>query len=81
MKPFQIEYFRIPLRERLPAIPIPLRRDDRDVALDLQALIDLCYESGRYGDDIDYREDPEPVLPADDAGWANALLREQGLRG
>ena len=79
-KPFEIEYYRIPLRERLPAIRIPLRRADSDVALDLQALIDECYESGRYGDDIDYREDPEPALGADDAKWAEALLREQGRR-
>ena len=80
-KPFEIEYYRIPLRERLPAIPIPLRRNDRDVPLDLQFLLDQCYESGRYGDDIDYREEPEPLLSAEDAGWANALLREQGRRG
>ena len=79
-KTLEIEYYRIPLRERLPAIAIPLRRDDRDVALDLQSLIDQCYDSGRYGDDIDYREEPEPPLAADDAGWANALLREQGRR-
>src|SRR5208337_610478 len=25
-KPFEIEYYRLPLRDRLPAIPIPLRR-------------------------------------------------------
>jgi hypothetical protein len=80
-KAFEIEYYKIPLRERLPAISMPLRRDDRDVALDLQLLIDQCYESGRYGDDIDYREEPEPLLSAADAGWGNGLLREQGLRG
>jgi hypothetical protein len=79
-KPSEIEYYRIPLRERLPAIRIPLRREDRDVALDLQAVLDRCYEEGRYGDDIDYREDPEPPLGLDDAGWAKALLREQGRR-
>lgn len=79
-KPFEIEYYRIPLRERLPAIRVPLRRTDSDVALDLQALIDECYESGRYGDDIDYREDPEPALAGDDAKWAEALLREHGRR-
>ena len=76
----EIEYYPIPLRQRLPAIRIPLRRADSDVALDLQALIDECYESGRYGDDIDYREDPEPPLGNDDAKWAEALLREQGRR-
>jgi hypothetical protein len=79
-KPFEIEYYRIPLRERLPAISIPLRPADPDVALDLQSLIDQCYESGRYGDDINYREEPDPPLSAEDAGWANALLCEQGRR-
>jgi hypothetical protein len=79
-KPLEIEYYRIPLRERLPAIRIPLRRDDRDVALDLQAVLDRCYEEGRYGNDIDYREEPEPPLGSEDARWAEALLREQGRR-
>jgi hypothetical protein len=80
-EPFKVEYYRIPLRERLPAIPIPLRRDDRDGPLDPQPLIDQCYESGRYGDDIDYRDEPESQLSTEDAGWANALLREQGRIG
>ena len=30
-KPLEIEYYRIPLRDRLPAIAIPLRRDDPDI--------------------------------------------------
>ena len=77
--PQEIEYYRIPLRERLPVIAIPLRRDDVDVPLDLQALLDQCYESGGY-DDIDYREEPEPPLDRDDAKWADALLREKGVR-
>ncbi len=76
----EIEYYRISLRERLPAIAIPLRRDDRDVPLDLQALLDQCYEAPGYGDDIDYREEPEPPLDRDDAKWADVLLREKGLR-
>jgi hypothetical protein len=80
-KAFEVEYYRIPLRERLPAIRIPLRQDDRDVALDLQALIDACYDAGRYSDDIDYREEPEPLLGLEDAKWADALLREVGRRG
>jgi hypothetical protein len=79
-KPFEIEYYRIPLRERLPAIRIPLRQHDRDVALDLQVLLDRCYEEARLGGDIDYREAPEPPLGPDDAHWAEALLREQGRR-
>jgi hypothetical protein len=77
--PLEIEYYPIPLRERLPAIAIPLRRDDPDVPLDLQALLDQCYEAAGY-DDIDYGEEPDPPLTPDDARWADALLRERGLR-
>jgi len=65
-KPLEFEYYRIPLRERLPAIAIPLRQTDRDVPLDLQALLDQCYEAAEY-DDIDYREEPDPPLSRDDA--------------
>jgi hypothetical protein len=76
----EIEFYPVALRERLPAIAIPLRRDDCGVPLDLQALLDQCYESGRYEGDIDYREEPEPLLDLDDARWADSLLREKGLR-
>ena len=79
-KPLEIEFYRLPLRERLPAIRIPLRQADQDVALDLQALIDRCYEEARYEDDIDYHAEPEPSLDADDARWADALLRDCGRR-
>lgn len=77
--PLQFEYYRLPLRERLPAFGIPLRRSDQDAPLDLQAVIDQCYESALY-DDIDYREDADPPLTGDDAQWADKLLREQGRR-
>ncbi len=78
--PLDIEYYPFPMRERLPAIAIPLRREDPFVPLDLQAMLDQCWEEGRYGDDIDYREDADPPLTGDDARWADALLREEGRR-
>jgi hypothetical protein len=73
------ELYRAPLRDRLPTIKVPLREQDVDVPLDLQMLIDRCYHHGRY-DDIDYRADPDPPLPPDDAAWAHELLVNQGLR-
>jgi hypothetical protein len=79
-KAFEVEYYRIPLRERLPAIAVPLRQEDDDVPLDLQAVIDQCYEAGCYGADIDYQEEPDPPLQAEDARWADGLLREHGRR-
>lgn len=74
------EVYRAPLRERLPAIMIPLRPTDADVPLDLQILVEQCYRNGRY-DDLDYKSDPIPPLDPDDARWAVELLRAKGLRG
>jgi len=75
----QFEVYAFPLRERLPAIRIPLRHTDKDVALDLQTLVEQCYENGGY-DTIDYRPEPHPPLAAEDAGWVDELLREKGRR-
>jgi hypothetical protein len=79
-KPLELEYYRIPLRERLPAIAIPLRQTDRDVPLDLQSVLDECCDEGRYVDEIDYSEDPDPPLNRADTKWADELLREHGRR-
>lgn len=69
--------YALPLRERLPAIPIPLRQSDRPVPLDLQALLDQCYRNGRY-DDIDYAEPPTPALAAEEAAWAKRCSKPLG---
>jgi hypothetical protein len=78
-RPLAYEIYRVPLRDPLPAFRIPLRESDEDVRLDLQPLIDQCYENGGY-DDIDYKPEPDPPLPTDDARWADELLRTKGLR-
>ena len=70
----------IGLRRRLPRVPVPLREHDAEVALDLQPLIDRVYAAGGH-DDIDYARPPEPPLSADDAAWADGLLREAGIGG
>jgi Protein of unknown function (DUF4058) len=70
----QHEFYMLPLRQRLPAIRVPLRRADPDVALDLQLLIDQCYERGRYGTVLDYRQPPQPALPDEEAAWVQQML-------
>ena len=70
----EAEVYPLPLNERLSVIPVPLRRTDRDARLNLQSLVDKCYQSGCY-DDIDYQEDADPPLEGHDAEWADALLR------
>lgn len=79
-KPTKVGIYRVPLRERLPIIKVPLRETDADVPLDLPALLEQCYRNGGYDDDLDYRADPEPRLEPDDARWADELLRSQGRR-
>lgn len=74
------EIYRMPLRERLPAIRIPLRAGDADIVLDLQALVDEAYESGRYDRTIDYRGPFVPPMGEEDAAWADGLLRGDGRR-
>jgi len=73
------ELFQIPLRERLPALPIPLRPGDREVALELQPLIDLCCERGAYGAS-DCATELDPPLPPEVAAWAAESLRAAGLQ-
>jgi hypothetical protein len=74
------EIYRMPLRERLPAIQVPLRESDADVPLNLQDLIEQCYRNGGYDEDIDYQAEPDPPLAGGDARWADALLRNQRRR-
>lgn len=73
------EVYPIRLRGRLPTIRIPLREGDKDVPLDLQALVDQAYHNAGY-DAIDYKGECIPPLTGEDAAWADALLREKGLR-
>ncbi|MBM4089260.1 MAG: DUF4058 family protein [Planctomycetes bacterium] len=79
-RPMHAEVYRVPLRERLPIIGVPLRETDADVPLDLQALVDQCYRNGGYDNDIDYGRAPNPPLEPDDQRWADELLRGQGRR-
>jgi hypothetical protein len=75
----QSEIYPLPLAERLPAIRVSLRPSDADVWLDLQTLIDQCYENGGY-DTIDYRRPLQPPLDPADLAWAEEWLRGRGLR-
>lgn len=78
-QPTRIEAYPLTLQQPLPSIGVPLQEHGGDVSLDLQSLVELCYRNGRY-DDLDYRQEPVPSLPAEDAAWADRRLRERGLR-
>ena len=73
-RPDEAEVYPASYQEPLPTIAIPLRRDDADVALSLQSLVDAAFASGRYGDDFDYSVQPQPGLPAAELAWVGGYL-------
>jgi hypothetical protein len=73
-------FWPILLRQRLPAVHIPLRAADADVAVDLQAVLDAIYDEASYDADLDYRAAPDVPLSYEAAHWAEGVLRAKGLR-
>jgi hypothetical protein len=69
-----------PLRDPLPNVRIPLRDSEKPVELPLGMLLRQEYDYGRYGRTLDYTKVPKPELEAEDAEWADRLLREAGRR-
>ena len=70
----------MPLWARLPVVKIPLRPDDADVPLDLQALVEQCYRNGAYDGTLNYAVAPDPPLLGEERRWADERLHELGLR-
>jgi hypothetical protein len=68
----------IKLRHALPVIGIPLRGDEPDAPLDLQAAFTAAYDVGAYDLDLDYQRPCKSPLAADDAQWAQQLVAAGG---
>jgi hypothetical protein len=62
------------IMHRLPEIPIPLGHAFAPVPLDLQAIFDECYDTGRYGSILRYTDPPEVPLTETEAQWASEVL-------
>lgn len=77
--PGEVEAYPIPLAARLPSIPIPLRPQDDEIHLDLQAVIDLAYEEGHH-DMLDYSRHLDPPLAGPEAEFAERVLKAAGKR-
>ncbi|MGH2350414.1 MAG: DUF4058 family protein, partial [Chloroflexota bacterium] len=67
------------VRDPIPVFPLPLRSDDAEPSVDLQALLNQVYDRASYDLRIDYRGAPVPPLQ-EEALWADELLGQQGLR-
>lgn len=69
----------IKLTDRLPAIGIPLDPGVPPATVDLQPLLDRCYDTGRYADEVRYARPPDPPLAPAQQAWAEGVLRAKGL--
>lgn len=73
------QVFPIPLRAKLPTIPIPLLPPDADVALDLQVAVEACFSLVHYERLLDYTKAlPLPELSAENAQWIQEKIRAAG---
>jgi hypothetical protein len=61
------------IRDRLPAIKVPLKVPDPDLVIDLAAVFEMAFERGRYAPSLRY--DAKPVLPLapDELSWCAGL--------
>lgn len=58
------------MRQRLPAIPIPLMPPEPDIWIDLAAVFATTYQRARYGRSVDYRAAPPISLDPERLAWA-----------
>lgn len=68
-----VGFWPIQLRDRLPVIPVPVRPDEPEPLVDLQAVLHAVYDTGGYSLDA-YRQPITPALSPADAAWAEALI-------
>lgn len=68
------------VREEIPPFPLPLQSVDVEVQVELQTLLSGVYERAGFDLAVDYTQPTIPPLKGNDAAWADALLREKGLR-
>jgi Protein of unknown function (DUF4058) len=69
----QFELYPMSLREPLRPVRVPLRKDDTDIVLRLQPLIEMAYRNGRYHR-TDYQKPCIPPLDGEDAVWVKQLI-------
>lgn len=63
------------VRHPIPPFPLPLRRGENELTVDLGRVLHALYDRASYDLRIDYGKEPVPPLASDDADWAKALVR------
>jgi hypothetical protein len=66
------------IHDPLQTIPVPLRRGDPEVSLDLQSVLTTVYDRARYGLSLNYTQPLDPPLSERDAEWAKQVIGTLG---
>jgi hypothetical protein len=74
-----LEFYAIPLQQKLPNCRIPLKPPDADVVLDLTAVFSRTYDIGSYDLLINYSQPPDTPLRDFEETWLEAHLQKQGI--
>ncbi|MEI2577297.1 DUF4058 family protein [Scytonema sp. PRP1] len=76
----QADLYDFDLREPIPSVPLPLRPEDEEPLVELQAIVQGVCDRAGYNERIDYRQPvPPPKLSEADQHWVDELL--VSLRG
>lgn len=79
-QPDRYEIYTATLQKRLPKFRLPLSPDERDTVIDLHASFTRAYDTGGFGEQIDYQREPSPALSDDDRQWLDEVLKQHKLR-
>jgi hypothetical protein len=79
-EPNDFVIYPISLGERLPVLAVPLLPGDGSVSIDLQTLLDRCYDTGLYQRRVRYAErTPSPPLRPEQTAWVEQVLSAKGI--
>jgi hypothetical protein len=73
--------WRADYRRELPLLPVPLAKQDSDIPLTLQPMIEEIYERFRYVRSIDYSKPINPPLSTAETGWLKRRLQARRRQG
>jgi hypothetical protein len=73
-RPFA-DFYGFSIREVIPSFPLPLKKSDRELTVQLQETFNGVYDRARYQARIDYRQPlPPSALSKADQQWLDDLL-------
>ena len=78
-RPEDLQVYPIRIPQRLPHVAVPLSPGAGDVKVNLQDVLDRCYDVGLYARRTNYADPSDPPLTPDQQAWADGILREKGV--